>query len=379
MIIYSNPNVAPKRTPLDAETCFAALCAHVGTASRSTAALLAVEGRLRLDTRLRQASLVIHPGLLQMLAGQPAKRRVIDEACLAVLGDGWRWEVVPGAWTHAEDAEPALTETRAPESPFERLKRTGPDGHVYWSSRELAQVLGYRSARAFTAVLEKARQACANSGHDVAAHFVREPETKTTRLSRYACYLVVQNASPAKVSVALGQTYLAAQARRQEVADEVLSMEDQRRLMLRQEVAAHNKRLAASARNAGVTSADEFREFQNQGYRGLYGGLSAGMLRRHKRLDDEANVLDHMGSTELAANLFRATQTDEKIRRDRVNGAAEACRLHHRVGEKVRQAMAEISGVMPEDLPVVEDINAVRRRVKRLAAAEAPAPARVMA
>lgn len=378
MIVYTNPSAPRKPASLDAESCFAALCAHVEKASRSTAALLAVEGRLRLDRRAHVATLVIHPGLLQMLAGQPAKRRTIDEACLAVLGDGWRWEVVPGAWSHAaEDAAPELTETRAPESPFERMKHTAPDGHAYWSSHELAQVLGYRSPRAFTAVLEKARQACANSGHDVADHFARDPETRATRLSRYACYLVVQNASPAKVSVALGQTYLAAQARRQEVADEVLSMEDQRRLMLRQEVAAHNKRLAASARGAGVTTADEFREFQNQGYRGLYGGLSAGMLRRHKRLEDEANVLDHMGSTELAANLFRATQTDEKLRRDRVNGAAEACRLHNLVGRRVRQAMAEISGVMPEDLPAVEDIRLVMRRMKRL---QAPEPAaRVLA
>jgi hypothetical protein len=241
MIIYGYSNRARREAPPDAESCFQALCALVEAESRSTAALLAVEGRLRLDTRHRSASLVIHPGLLQMLAGQPAKRRLIDEACLAVLGDGWRWEVVPGAWTHAEDAaadaSPELTETRAPESPFERMKRTGEDGQAYWSSRELAQVLGYRSPRAFAAVLEKARAACANSGHDVAAHFVREAATKTTRLSRYACYLVVQNASPAKVSVALGQTYLAAQARRQEVADQVLSLVLLMRLMLLLEVA----------------------------------------------------------------------------------------------------------------------------------------------
>jgi DNA-damage-inducible protein D len=140
--------------------------------------------------------------------------------------------------------------------------------------------------------------------------------------------------------------------------------------MLRQEVAAHNKKLAAAARKAGIQDGDDFRNFQNHGYKGLYGGLSARMIREVRALETGDNILDYMGSTELAANLFRATQTEEKMRRDIIHEKEEAMRLHFRVGAKVRQTMAEISGVMPEDLPVVEHINEVRKRLKRVRAAE---------
>ncbi|MFN3432638.1 MAG: DNA damage-inducible protein D, partial [Candidatus Sericytochromatia bacterium] len=170
--------------------------------------------------------------------------------------------------------------------------------------------------------------------------------------------------------VAQGQTYFAVQTRRQEVADAAISMEDQRRVMLRQEVAVHNKKLAAAARRAGVQDGEDFRNFQNHGYKGLYGGLSARMIRDVRSLETGENILDYMGSTELAANLFRATQTEEKMRRDIVHEKEEAMRLHYRVGAKVRQTMAEISGVMPEELPVVENINEVRKRLKQMRAGE---------
>jgi DNA-damage-inducible protein D len=338
--------------------------------SAPTEALLNVQARVEVDAARREVRLAVHPGLHAMLSGQTPRRALVEEAVRAAFGRGWTLAVARGPWADepAPLAPAAERPAEAGRSPFERARRQTPEGDEYWSSRDLAVVLGYASHRSFEAVVERARTACANAGHDPADHFAAaralgEPG-RETYLSRYACYLIIQNSDPAKASVAQGQSYFAHQARRQEVADQAGEQEDQRRLMLRQEVAAHNKKLAAAARTAGVVEAEDFREFQNQGYKGLYGGLGASMLRARKGLEPTANVLDFMGSTELAANLFRATQTEEKIRRDRVRGKEEACRLHRLVGAKVRQTMAEISGAMPEALPVVEDIRDVRKRLK---------------
>lgn len=362
---------APARSGLNVDACWRDLMEFVKAKSAPVAALLAVQGRLSLDARLHNVTLAVHPGLYQALMGQEAKRRVVEEAFEAVFGDGWRLTIEPGTWEGA--APDGVRREPVAAASFEEIKRQSAEGQEYWSSRDLARALGYTSYRQFEPALEKAKVACVNSGHEVTEHFAEAPAEakRTTYLSRYACYMIIQNSDPGKTSVALGQTYFAVQARRQEMADQKLqapqlSPEDQRRLMLRQEVAMHNKKLAAAAKSAGVVAADDFREFQNQGYRGLYGGRSAGMIREYKRLGDNDNILDTMGSTELAANLFRATQTEEKIRRDQVQGKEEACRLHHLVGAKVRQTMKEISGVMPEDLPVVENINDVRRRMKKL-------------
>ena len=275
---------------------------------------------------------------------------------------------------HARVPEEAHERAEGAEQPslFEAIKRLGTDGTEFWTGRELATVLGYARYRAFELVVDRARHACENSGYEPADHFVvSEAQGKPDmHLSRYACYLIIQNSDPKKSVVALGQTYFAVQARRQELAERQLVLEDQRRLMLRQEVAAHNRKLAAAAKKAGVTDGEDFRTFQNEGYKGLYGGLSAGMIRRHRTLEETANILDYMGSTELAANLFRATQTEEKLRREEVHSKELAMRLHHRVGSRVRQAMSEISGIMPEQLPAVENINEVRKRLKRMQQAD---------
>jgi DNA-damage-inducible protein D len=362
----------PRRGGLNVDACWRDLMEYVQAKSAPVAALLAVQARMSLDEKLHNVTLTVHPGLFQTLMGQEAKRRVIEEAFEAVFGDGWRLALQPGTW---DKSVPVGAPKEATIGSFEQLKQLTAEGQEYWSSRDLARALGYTNYRQFEPALEKAKTACLNSGHEVADHFsdAMQEAKRTTFLSRYACYMIIQNSDPAKTSVALGQTYFAVQARRQEVADQKLtapqlSPEDQRRLMLRQEVAWHNKKLAAAAKSAGVVASDDFREFQNQGYRGLYGGRSAGMIREYKHLGDTDNILDYMGSTELAANLFRATQTEEKIRRDVVQGKEEACQMHHMVGTKVRQTMKEISGVMPEDLPVVENINEVRRRMKKLQA-----------
>ena len=174
-------------------------------------------------------------------------------------------------------------------------------------------------------------------------------------LSRYACYLIVMNADPRKQVVAVGQTYFAVKTRQQELVDDYDRLtEEQKRLAIRNEIKTHNKSLAEAAQMAGVETSLDYATFQNYGYMGLYGGLKAQDIKRRKGLKKSQNILDHMGSTELAANLFRATQTDEKLRRENIQGKDAANQTHFEVGAKVRQTIAELGGTMPEDLPTPE-------------------------
>lgn len=260
------------------------------------------------------------------------------------------------------------------DSPFERIKRTNTAGNEYWSSRDFAQILGYSDYRNFEQVIKKAKAACFNSGHRIEDHFVDITEmvdigsgaqrpVSSVYMSRYACYLIVQNADPLKEIVALGQTYFAVQTRRQEISEQ--KIEDKRRLLLRQEMKTHNVRLAGAAKDAGVVKASDYAIFQNHGYMGLYNGLTSGDIHRRKGLKKGQQILDHMGSTELAANLFRATQTEEKLRRENIKGKENANRTHRQVGAKIRQTIKELGGTMPEDLPVAEDIKKLETKHKK--------------
>lgn len=261
---------------------------------------------------------------------------------------------------------------------FEAAGHDNGRGDKCWFARDLQTLLGYKKWEDFEGVIKRAEEASKNSGHDPSAHFQevfpsarKNPEggrpSKNYELSRYACYLVAQNASSRLKPVAFAQTYFAIQTRRQELADRdgvdfgTLSATHQR-LYLRNQIVEENKKLASTAKGAGVED-KYFGKFQNRGYQGLYGGRGVEEIRAHKGLPANAKILDHMDSTELAANLFRITQTDEKLRNDRIRGREAACDAHYEVGAKVRLTMKELSGVLPENLPVAED-------VKRLAAAE---------
>jgi len=259
-------------------------------------------------------------------------------------------------------------------TPFEEIRRTSPAGNEFWSSRDFARVLGYVNYRHFQAVIEKAKTACINSGQQVEDHFVGADQmieigkggqraVKTVMMSRYACYLVIQNADPAKEIVAQGQTYFAIQTRRQELSDE--EVEKRRRLSIRSELRQHNTQLADAAKDAGVIEPRDYAIFQNHGYMGLYNGLGAKDIHARKGLKKNEQILDHMGSTELAANLFRATQAEDKLRREKITGKAKANQAHREVGAKVRQTIKELGGTMPEELPATESIKKLESKAKK--------------
>ena len=248
---------------------------------------------------------------------------------------------------------------------FEDIKHFREDGSEYWSARELGPVLEYVKWENFSKVIGRAMIACENSGHSISDDFpeVRKiveagatsKPKKDYELSRYACYLIVQNGDPRKEVIALGQTYFAIQTYRQELADHYNQLdEDRRRLVVRGDIKQWNQLLAETAHDAGVITNEEFAIFQNAGYMGLYGGLDVDDIHDKKGLAVGQKILDYMGSTELIANLFRISQTEEKLRRDHVQGAEQATSTHYKVGREVRKAIEKIGGTMPEDLPTPE-------------------------
>lgn len=268
------------------------------------------------------------------------------------------------------------------ETLFEGIKHLDGQGNEYWTARELIPVLEYNEYRFFKKVIDKAIDACKSSNIKASDHFVQvhdmvalgsgaERKIEDFHLSRYACYLIAMNGDPRKRAVALAQTYFAVKTRQQELLENYDSLsEDQKRLAIRHEMREHNKALAAAARDAGVISRMDYAIFQNAGYKGLYGGLGAKDIHKRKGLKKSQQILDHMGSTELAANLFRATQTEEKLRRDEVQGKENANATHYGVGKKVRQTIAELGGTMPEHLPTPDKsvLQIERAQEKRLTA-----------
>lgn len=252
------------------------------------------------------------------------------------------------------------------ENLFENIKHVNEYGQEFWYARELQPLLEYSQWRRFAEAIERAKNACANSGHDVEEHFADVGKSSEMpkggvriiedfMLSRYACYLIVMNGDPRKEVIALGQTYFAVKTRQQELIEDYEKLtEEQKRLAIRNEMKRHNIALAEAAHEAGVMQPIDYAVFQNYGYMGLYNGLKAQDIKERKGLKKSQNILDFMGSTELAANLFRATQTEEKLRRENIKGKNEANQTHYEVGKKVRQTIADLGGTMPEDLPTPE-------------------------
>ena len=251
------------------------------------------------------------------------------------------------------------------ETLFENIKHIDEYGNEYWFARELMHVLEYDKWNNFHSVIKHAQKAKINAEASKINDFTEVGKIVQTgalsrkiidyRLSRYACYLIAMNGDTRKKAIALAQTYFAVKTRQQELSENFEQLtEDQKRLGIRQELAKHNSSLSEAAHNAGITSPAQYATFQNAGYRGLYGGLTENDIHKRKNLKPTQKILDHMGSTELAANLFRATQTDEKLRRDNIHGVTKANNTHYAVGAKVRQTIQELGGTMPENLPTPE-------------------------
>lgn len=252
------------------------------------------------------------------------------------------------------------------ENVFDNIKHENEYGQEFWYARELQPVLEYSQWRYLKEAIERAKTACNNSGQNVADHFAEvrkmvdigsnaKRSVEDYELSRYACYLIVMNGDPRKEIIALGQTYFAVKTRQQELIEDYERLsEEQKRIAIRNEMKRHNSALADAAHDAGIKEPRDYAIFQNYGYMGLYNGLKAKDIKERKGLKKNQNILDYMGSTELAANLFRATQTEEKLRREHIQGKAEANKTHFEVGKKVRQTIKELGGTMPEDLPTPE-------------------------
>lgn len=267
--------------------------------------------------------------------------------------------------------------TNYSESLFESIRHINEYGEEFWYARELQTALEYTEWRNFKKVIDKAMLACESSENAVSDHFVdvnktiEMPKTATKTiddmaLSRYACYLIVQNGDPRKKVIALGQTYFAVKTRQQELIENFESLdEDMKRLAIRKEMIEHNKLLVAAAKDSGVETQKDYAIFQNAGYKGLYGGLTAGDIKSRRNLGKNENILDHMGYEELAANLFRATQAEAKLRRENIQGKENANAAHYEVGKAVRDTIKGLGGTMPEDLPTpTKSIKQIEREQK---------------
>jgi len=252
---------------------------------------------------------------------------------------------------------------------FESIKKVDENGVEYWEARELLPLLGYEKWQNAEEVIARAARACINSGQDVDNHFTdiskmvkigldSVRKVNDWKLDRYACYLIAQNGDPQKPEIALAQTYFAIQTRKQEVFEQL--SEADKRLFIRGEVTSENKKLFSTVKRAGVT---KFGSFNDAGYQGLYGMPLAAV--ENKKGIRKGELLDRAGTTELAANLFRITQTDEKIKKDNIKGDDQASRTHFMVGGKVRQTIKDIGGTTPEKLPPERHIKELKSEKKK--------------
>lgn len=256
---------------------------------------------------------------------------------------------------------------------FESLKKLNEYGVEYWSARDLQSLLGYSQWRRFENAIKKAQESCKQSGNDPKHHFAGAGKqiqfgkgatqmVDDYHLSRFACYLIAQNGDSRKPEIAHAQKYFAIQTRRQELSDEIAA--DLERLELRKQASVEFKALSGAAREAGVQN-KMFGIFHDAGYKGLYGGFGADAIKARKGIDPKEQLMDRMGTTELAANQFRMTQTRDKLKRENVRNQRDAIETHESVGKEVRAAIAKIGGILPENIPPAEPIKNVEKRLKK--------------
>jgi DNA-damage-inducible protein D len=256
---------------------------------------------------------------------------------------------------------------------FEDLKKINEYGAEYWSARELQPLLGYSQWRRFGDALKRAITSCSQSGNNPDHHFAGAGKPITGgkgavqvvddyHLSRFACYLIAQNGDPRKPEIAAAQKYFAIQARRQEMSDALAA--DMERLEIRKQASEEFKALSGVARVAGVQDR-MFGVFHDAGYKGLYGGLGNEAIKKRKNIPKKDQLMDRMDTTELAANQFRMTQARDKLARTPVKDQQQAIHTHEAVGKEVRQAIQRIGGIMPENIPPVEHISEVEKRLKK--------------
>lgn len=247
---------------------------------------------------------------------------------------------------------------------FESIKHIDEFGNEYWFARELKDVLDYKEWRKFESVINKAKISCVTSNINDFDHFVSvdkmieiakggKRKIVDYKLSRYACYLIAQNGDSRKRVIALAQTYFAIQTRRQELLEKEYSelTEDEKRFYQRDLTRKGNHSLNQTAKNAGVRNFDKF---HNAGYKGLYNGETADDIAKRKGLRYREDILDNMGSDELIANLFRISQTEQKLKKDKINGENNANKTHYEIGKNIREVIKKNGGTMPEELPTPE-------------------------
>jgi DNA-damage-inducible protein D len=255
---------------------------------------------------------------------------------------------------------------------FEDLKKTNEYGAAYWSARDIQPLLGYTQWRRFEDAIKRAIISCNSSGNNPDHHFAGagkmidigkggSRDVTDYHLSRFACYLIAQNGDPRKPEIANAQEYFAIQTRRQEISDAIAA--DLERLELRKNTAEEFKALSGAAREAGVND-KMFGVFHDAGYKGMYGGMGRDAIKRFKNIPEKENLMDRMGTTELAANQFRMTQTRDKLARERVKDQRMAIKTHENVGKEVRDAIERIGGTPPEHLSPAEHIKVVEKRIK---------------
>lgn len=252
---------------------------------------------------------------------------------------------------------------------FEKIKKVDENRVEYWEARELMPLLGYKKWEKAEEVIARAAGACINSGQAVDNHFHRlgkmvdigsntVRQVRDWKLDRFACYLIAQNGDPKKQEIAMAQTYFAIQTRRQEIFEQLSDVD--KRLFIRGEVTDQNKKLFSTVKNAGVT---KFGSFNDAGYKGLY-GMPLAEIENKKEIK-KGELLDRAGTAELAANLFRITQTDEKIKKDNIKGDHDASQTHFMVGGKVRQTIKDIGGTLPENLPTERHIKELKSGMRK--------------